>query len=95
MSTATAPAKQRAAIRERTLRKDNWRRYPIVTLTVFTAWLVYATVRAFVGTLGAAGVFHNRLGTNFIVRIILVKVCFVFDSSVCRHRRGWHSIWDR
>ena len=50
MSTATAPAKQRAAIRERTLRKDNWRRYPIVTLTVFTAWLVYATVRAFAGT---------------------------------------------
>ncbi|HEY7488766.1 MAG TPA: hypothetical protein VH912_30285 [Streptosporangiaceae bacterium] len=49
MSTATAPAKTRAAIRERTLRTDNWRTYPIVTLVIFTAWVVYATVRAMVG----------------------------------------------
>ncbi|HEX6467921.1 MAG TPA: hypothetical protein VF069_02420 [Streptosporangiaceae bacterium] len=49
MSTATAPAKERAAIRERTLRKDNWRNYPIVTLVAFTAWLVYGLVRVFMG----------------------------------------------
>lgn len=49
MSTATAPAKARAAIGERTLRKDNWRRYPIVTLVIFTAWLAYGLVRALMG----------------------------------------------
>jgi hypothetical protein len=49
MSTATAPVKARAAIGERTLRKDNWRRYPIVTLVIFTAWLAYGLVRATMG----------------------------------------------
>jgi hypothetical protein len=49
MSTVEAPAKARAQIKERTLRKDNWRLYPITTLVIFTAWVVYATVRAFWG----------------------------------------------
>jgi hypothetical protein len=49
MSTATAPAKVRAAIGERTLRKDNWRRYPIVTLVIFTSWLAYGLVRSLMG----------------------------------------------
>ncbi|MBW8481479.1 hypothetical protein [Actinomadura parmotrematis] len=50
MSTLEAPAKTRARIKERTLRKDNWRLYPITTLVIFTAWVVYATVRAFWGS---------------------------------------------
>jgi hypothetical protein len=50
MSTATAPAKARAAIGERTLRKDNWRRYPIVTVVIFTSWLAYGLVRSLMGT---------------------------------------------
>ncbi|WP_018655753.1 hypothetical protein [Actinomadura flavalba] len=49
MSTLEAPDRSRARIRERTLRKDNWRAYPLFTLTIFTAWVVYATVRAFWG----------------------------------------------
>ncbi|GAA1561433.1 hypothetical protein GCM10009678_50360 [Actinomadura kijaniata] len=49
MSTVEAPDKARARIRERTLRTDNWRVYPITTLVIFTAWVVYATVRAFWG----------------------------------------------
>ncbi|MFB4310688.1 hypothetical protein [Actinomadura sp. GTD37] len=50
MSTVEAPAKTRAQIKERTLRKDNWRLYPITTFVIFTAWVVYATVRAFWGS---------------------------------------------
>ncbi|GAA4132998.1 hypothetical protein [Actinomadura keratinilytica] len=49
MSTVEAPAKARAKIKERTLRRDNWRVYPITTLVIFTAWVVYATIRAFWG----------------------------------------------
>jgi hypothetical protein len=49
MSTATAPPKVRAKIDQRTLRTDNWRTYPIVTLVIFTAWVAYATIRAMVG----------------------------------------------
>jgi hypothetical protein len=44
-----APAKSRAQIKERTLRRDNWRLYPITTFVIFTAWVVYATIRAFWG----------------------------------------------
>ena len=47
MSTVEAPTKSRAQIKERTLRKDNWRLYPITTFVIFTAWVVYATIRAF------------------------------------------------
>jgi hypothetical protein len=49
MSIAPAPAKTRATIRERTLRTDNWRTYPIVTVVVFTAWLAYGLVRSMMG----------------------------------------------
>ncbi|GAA4326480.1 hypothetical protein AB0C84_19530 [Actinomadura sp. NPDC048955] len=50
MTTVEAPAKSRAQIKERTLRKDNWRLYPVTTFVIFTAWVVYATVRAFWGS---------------------------------------------
>ncbi len=39
----------RADIEERTLRQDRWWLYPAVTFTVFTAFVVYATWRAFAG----------------------------------------------
>lgn len=47
MSTVEAPAKSRAQIKERTLRKDNWRLYPVSIFVIFTLWVAYATVRAF------------------------------------------------
>ncbi|WP_433333921.1 hypothetical protein [Spirillospora sp. CA-294931] len=50
MSTLEAPDKSRAQIKERTLRKDNWRLYPLMTLVIFTTWVVYATIRAFWGS---------------------------------------------
>lgn len=40
----------RAAIGERTLRQDRWWLYPLTTFTVFSAFVVYATVRAFMGS---------------------------------------------
>ncbi|MFI6517227.1 hypothetical protein ACIBF1_16855 [Spirillospora sp. NPDC050679] len=58
MSTVEAPDKTRARIKERTLRKDNWRVYPITTLVIFTAWVVYATVRAFWGAAFFVPEFH-------------------------------------
>ncbi|WP_067477043.1 hypothetical protein [Actinomadura hibisca] len=58
MSTVEAPDKTRARIKERTLRKDNWRVYPITTLVIFTAWVVYATVRAFWGAAFYVPEFH-------------------------------------
>jgi len=39
----------RAQITERTLRQDNWWLSPLVTFVVFTAFVVYATWRAFSG----------------------------------------------
>jgi hypothetical protein len=39
----------RARIEERTLRQDRWWLYPLATFTVFFAFIVYATVRAFMG----------------------------------------------
>ncbi len=39
----------RARIEERTLRQDNWWVYPLTTFVVFTAFVVYATWRAFSG----------------------------------------------
>jgi hypothetical protein len=50
MSTLEAPAKARAQIKERTLRSDNWRRYPLMILVIFTVWVAYATVRAMWGS---------------------------------------------
>jgi hypothetical protein len=39
----------RAAIEERTLRSDRWWLAPLATFVVFTAFVIYATVRAFMG----------------------------------------------
>src|SRR5579863_3284288 len=44
-----APARTRAQISERTLRKDNWKQAPIVVVTLLTIWVTYATVRVFTG----------------------------------------------
>lgn len=49
MSTVEAPVNRRAQIKERTLRKDNWRGYPIFIVVIFTSWVAYATVRAMMG----------------------------------------------
>jgi hypothetical protein len=37
----------RAEIPARTLRTDNWRKAPIITVTLLTLWILYAVVRAF------------------------------------------------
>ncbi|MCD0447933.1 hypothetical protein LO762_01800 [Actinocorallia sp. API 0066] len=50
MATVEAPAKTRAQIKERTFRTDDWRKYPVLTFVFFTAWVVYATVRAMWGS---------------------------------------------
>ena len=39
----------RARIEERTLRGDRWWLAPLATFVVFTAFVVYATIRAFMG----------------------------------------------
>ena len=39
----------RARIEQKTLRQDRWWLYPAVTFVVFTAFVVYATWRAFAG----------------------------------------------
>ena len=39
----------RAPIEERTLRADRWWLYPLATFVVFSAFVVYATIRAFQG----------------------------------------------
>jgi hypothetical protein len=44
MPTGTA-APGRAAIEERTLRTDNWRKAPTVTFILLSAWVLYALVR--------------------------------------------------
>jgi hypothetical protein len=44
-----APAKTRAQIPERTLRKDPWWRAPAITATLLTIWVAYATVHVFIG----------------------------------------------
>ncbi|MBG0826169.1 hypothetical protein HS041_00015 [Planomonospora sp. ID67723] len=50
-----APARrQRAQIKERTLRTDQWWRYPLVTFIIFTAFLVYATWAIFDNSFFAA-----------------------------------------
>jgi hypothetical protein len=47
--TSAAPAKTRAQISERTLRKDPWWRAPRITATLLTIWVAYATVHVFLG----------------------------------------------
>src|SRR5215472_14746425 len=44
-----APARTRAKISERTLRKDRWGQRSIVVATLLTLWVTYATVRVFTG----------------------------------------------
>ena len=44
-----APARTRAQIGERTLRKDPWWQRSIVVATLLTVWVAYATVRVFTG----------------------------------------------
>src|ERR1700727_2923568 len=44
-----APAKTRAQISERTLRKDPWWRAPRITASPLTIWTDCATVHAFIG----------------------------------------------
>ncbi len=44
-----APARTRAQISDRTLRKDRWWQAPVVVVTLLTIWLTYATVRVFTG----------------------------------------------
>jgi hypothetical protein len=50
MTQATmTPARDRAHIAERTLRKDPWWRAPAITATLLTIWVAYATVHVFLG----------------------------------------------
>jgi hypothetical protein len=44
-----APARTRAQISERTLRKDPWWQQPRLVATLLTIWVAYATVRVFTG----------------------------------------------
>jgi hypothetical protein len=46
---SVAPAKTRAQISERTLRKDDWKRSPRITAVLLSIWLIYATVHVFIG----------------------------------------------
>ncbi|HEY2277342.1 MAG TPA: hypothetical protein VGI00_03250 [Streptosporangiaceae bacterium] len=44
-----SPARTRAQIAEKTLRKDPWWRQPAVVVTLLSIWVLYATVRVFMG----------------------------------------------
>ncbi|HWG16068.1 MAG TPA: hypothetical protein VG268_22605, partial [Streptosporangiaceae bacterium] len=44
-----APGRTRAQIQEKTLRKDPWWRQPAIVVTLLTIWVLYATVRVFMG----------------------------------------------
>jgi hypothetical protein len=44
-----SPARTRAQIAEKTLRKDPWWRQPAIVSTLLTIWVLYATVRVFMG----------------------------------------------
>jgi len=44
-----APAKTRAQISEKTLRKDPWWRSPAITAVLLTIWVTYATVHVLIG----------------------------------------------
>jgi len=47
---SVAPAKTRAQISERTLRKDDWKRSPRITAVLLAIWVIYATVHVFIGS---------------------------------------------
>ena len=46
---SNAPARTRAQIAERTLRKDRWWQAPAVVVVLLTIWVAYATARVFTG----------------------------------------------
>ena len=50
MTTQGVSSPGRARLEPRTLRQDRWWLYPAVTFTVFTAFVIYATWRAFMGS---------------------------------------------
>jgi len=47
---SVAPAKTRAQISARTLRKDDWKRSPRITAVLLAIWVTYATVHVFIGS---------------------------------------------
>ncbi len=47
--TTQAPAKSRAQITAKTLRRDQWKRAPAITAVLLTIWVTYAAVRVFIG----------------------------------------------
>jgi hypothetical protein len=49
MSTGVRSSR-RAQIPDKTLRQDRWWLYPLVTFVIFTAFVIYATWRAFMGS---------------------------------------------
>jgi hypothetical protein len=50
MTQATVrPSRTRAQIADKTLRKDRWWRAPAITAAALTIWVIYATVRVFMG----------------------------------------------
>jgi hypothetical protein len=50
MTQATVrPSRTRAQIADKTLRKDPWWRAPAITAAALTIWVIYATVRVFMG----------------------------------------------
>jgi uncharacterized membrane protein len=44
-----APGRSRAQIAEKTFRQDPWWRAPAIVATLLTIWVLYATVRVFMG----------------------------------------------
>src|SRR5215467_5119102 len=47
--TTAAPARTRAQIPDRTLRKDKWWQTGALVATLLSIWVIYATVRVFMG----------------------------------------------
>ena len=67
----------RARIPERTLRQDRWWLYPAVTFTVFTAFVVYATWRAFVG----AALLHDAVPLAVLLAVPRPRSCVEGSSD--------------
>jgi hypothetical protein len=44
-----APARTRAQIAAKTFRQDPWWRQPAIVVTLLSIWVLYATVRVFMG----------------------------------------------
>jgi hypothetical protein len=99
MSTVEAPAKSRAQIKESTLRKDNWRLYPLTTFVIFTAWVVYATVRAFWGAAFYVPEYHyltpfyspclNEICNNVVGQTGVTGNAAEFGTFLPAGTRGW------